>query len=54
MSRTTIFRSAQVAIDVLVLSLALWLAFQLRFDWQVPRPMLQPLLFMWPYVVALQ
>jgi FlaA1/EpsC-like NDP-sugar epimerase len=54
MSRTTIFRSAQVAIDVFVLSLALWLAFQVRFEWQVPQVMLQPLLFMWPYVVALQ
>jgi FlaA1/EpsC-like NDP-sugar epimerase len=54
MNRATIFRSVQVAIDVAVLSVALWLAFQLRFDWQVPTSMFQRLLFMWPYVVALQ
>src|SRR4051812_48397925 len=54
MSRTTVLRSVQVAIDVAVLFVALWLAFELRFDWQLPPEMYQRLAFNGPWVVALQ
>ena len=54
MSRTAILRGLQTAADVLVLSMALWLAFQLRFDWHVPPDMFRRFVLTWPYVVALQ
>jgi FlaA1/EpsC-like NDP-sugar epimerase len=54
MSRAAILRSIQTGADVLVLTVALWLAFQLRFDWRVPPDMLQRFILSCPYVVALQ
>ena len=47
-------RSSQRAIDVLVLAGAFGLAFLLRFDWVVPRPMLVRLFVTLPIAVALQ
>jgi FlaA1/EpsC-like NDP-sugar epimerase len=54
MSRPAILRSIQTAMDLFVLSAALWLAFQLRFDWHVPPDMLRRFILTWPYVVAWQ
>ena len=45
---------AQALIDVLILSLAYWAAFLLRFDGWPPMQMLKRLMFTWPYVVAFQ
>ncbi len=47
-------RSTQIAIDVAALSLALWLAFFLRFEGVPPHYFLSRLLILWPYIVALQ
>src|SRR5512141_1793728 len=47
-------RTTQAFIDLLVLSVAFWLAFLLRFEWQLPLMMWKRLLFTWPYVVAFQ
>ncbi len=47
-------RSTQVFIDLVVLSLALWAAFFLRFEGELPLQMWKRLLFLWPYVVAFQ
>jgi FlaA1/EpsC-like NDP-sugar epimerase len=54
MSRPAIFRLIQMATDVLALSVAMWLAFQLRFDWHVPPDMFRRFVLTWPYVVVLQ
>jgi FlaA1/EpsC-like NDP-sugar epimerase len=54
MTRILVFRTAQLVIDLLVLSLAFWLAFLLRFDWELPTQMLKRAVFLWPYVVGLQ
>jgi len=53
-TRVALLRAIQVAIDVCVLSSALWLGFFIRFDWQLPAPMLRSLLVLWPYVVGLE
>nr|WP_281720366.1 nucleoside-diphosphate sugar epimerase/dehydratase [Nitrosomonas nitrosa] len=47
-------RYTQVGLDLAVLSLALWLAFALRFDWSIPREMLQRALTLWVPVVVFQ
>lgn len=49
-----ISRSSQTVIDLGVLSLAFWLAFMLRFDWELPMQMLKRAAFTWPYVVLFQ
>ncbi len=49
MSRTT-----QAILDLAVLSLALWIAFFLRFDGPPPFLMFKRLVFVWPWVVGLQ
>jgi FlaA1/EpsC-like NDP-sugar epimerase len=54
MSRPAILRALQTVTDAVVLSAALWLAFQLRFDWRVPPDMFRRFLLTWPYVVTLQ
>src|SRR5215207_8497022 len=54
MSRAMVLRWSQVAIDLAVLSLALWLAFVLRFEGQVPGSMLRRLAVLGPYVIGLQ
>lgn len=38
----------------MVLSAALWLAFHLRFDWDLPTQMFKRLMFVWPYVLGVQ
>ncbi len=47
-------RSFRVAVDFGVLSLAYWLAFLFRFEFQIPRAGLNILLINWPYFVLLQ
>lgn len=47
-------RTTQAALDMAILSLALWIAFFLRFDGQPPFIMLKRLVFVWPWVVGLQ
>jgi FlaA1/EpsC-like NDP-sugar epimerase len=46
-------RSAQLALDIAVLSIAYWLAFLFRFEFRIPNEYLRMLLETWPYVVAL-
>jgi len=53
-TRVAILRGIQVAIDLCVLSAALWVGFYIRFDWDVPPSMLRSLLVLWPYVVGLE
>lgn len=52
--RTAILRSTQVLVDLAALSLALWLAFFLRFEGEIPGSMMRRLLVQWPYVIGLQ
>lgn len=54
MSRTIVLRTTQIVIDIVALSLSLWLAFLFRFEGEIPNSMLQRLFIQWPYVVALQ
>ena len=44
-------RFFQRALDLLVLSLALWMAFLLRFEGALPPQIFKRLLFVWPYIV---
>ncbi len=46
-------RSFQVGIDLVMLSVAYWLAFLFRFEFQIPREYAQIALLNWGYVVAL-
>lgn len=50
----TFVRATQRVIDVSVLSLALTLAFFVRFDWNPPLPWLARLMLLLPYVVGVQ
>lgn len=47
-------RTIQTLVDLLVLSLAFWAAFLLRFDGDLPIQMLKRLLFTWPYVLLFE
>jgi FlaA1/EpsC-like NDP-sugar epimerase len=47
-------QSSRALLDLLVLSAAYWLAYLLRFDWDLPYLMLKRLVFTWPYVVGVQ
>ena len=47
-------RSARTAVDLAVLSLALWAAFFIRFDGAPPFQMFKRLMFVWPYAVIFQ
>lgn len=49
-----VFRLSQALIDLSTLSVALWLAYLLRFDWSIPKASLWQLLVLWPYVIGLQ
>ncbi|MHB8872427.1 MAG: hypothetical protein ACYC8T_01950, partial [Myxococcaceae bacterium] len=49
-----VHRSTQVFLDLLVLSIALWLGFFVRFDWDLPLQVFKRLLFLWPYVACFQ
>jgi FlaA1/EpsC-like NDP-sugar epimerase len=53
-TRIAVLRGIQVAIDQCVLSAALWVAFYIRFDWELPESMLRSLLVLWPYVVGIE
>src|SRR6185503_10800895 len=54
MNRPVLLRSAQIAIDLAVLSGALWLALVLRLEGDVPWQMFKRLFLLWPYIVGLQ
>ena len=47
-------RSFQVILDSTVLSIAFWLAFLFRFEFQFPTGQLKLALVNWPYVIVLQ
>src|SRR5262249_17973979 len=47
-------RGLQTVLDIVVLSVAYWLAFLFRFEFSIPSMWLRVLLTTWPYVVALQ
>ena len=47
-------RSLQIILDSTVLSIAFWLAFLFRFEFQIPASQLKLILLNWPYVIALQ
>jgi FlaA1/EpsC-like NDP-sugar epimerase len=46
-------RSLQTAVDILLLSLAYWLAYLFRFEFSLPSAWLRVLLTTWPYVIVL-
>lgn len=50
----TFARTLQILIDLTVLSVAFWLAFALRFDWEIPRAILSKALLAWIPVVVVQ
>src|ERR1700753_4451844 len=50
----TFARGMQILIDLTVLSVAFWLAFALRFDWEIPQALLSKALVAWPVVIAAQ
>src|SRR5690348_14837678 len=50
----TFARTVQILIDLTVLSVAFWLAVALRFDWEIPPPLLIKVHFVWPAIVAAQ
>jgi FlaA1/EpsC-like NDP-sugar epimerase len=47
-------RGLQVVIDLFVLSIAYWLAFLFRFEFEIPRSWLEAALLNWGYVVLLE
>ena len=47
-------RTSQSLIDLLVLSLAFWAAFFIRFEGDLPFDLWKRLMFTWPYVVGFQ
>jgi FlaA1/EpsC-like NDP-sugar epimerase len=47
-------RTLQNAVDLLILSLAYWAAFLLRFDGHLPHQIFKRVLFTWPYVVSFE
>ncbi|MCA8970764.1 MAG: hypothetical protein KDC95_13300, partial [Planctomycetes bacterium] len=47
-------RVARVVLDLAILSVAWFLAFCLRFDWELPRVEIRDFAITVPYVVALQ
>lgn len=47
-------RSLQIVLDSTVLSVAFWLAFLFRFEFEIPASQIKLVLINWPYVIALQ
>ncbi|HEY5920711.1 MAG TPA: hypothetical protein VIV11_03530, partial [Kofleriaceae bacterium] len=47
-------RSLQVALDLLVLSVAYWLAFLFRFEFRLPEAIVELFLIDWPIVILVQ
>jgi len=54
MTRILFLRGLQVVLDILGLSLAYWLAFSIRFDWDIPTTMAGRGFLLWPYVIAIE
>jgi FlaA1/EpsC-like NDP-sugar epimerase len=54
MNRPLFLRSAQIVIDLVILSAALWIALVLRFEGAVPYQMFKRVIFLWPYIVSFQ
>jgi len=52
--KRTLVKTARIAIDLVALSIALWAAWLIRFDWDVPYDWLKVAMFTWPWVVGLQ
>ncbi len=52
--RNLVTRSTQVFIDLAVLSAALFIAFLVRFEGEIPPEMLLRLFLLWPFVVGFQ
>ena len=52
--RTNLIRVGRLLADALVLSAALWVAFLLRFEGDIPLAYVKRLVFLWPYVVGVQ
>ncbi|MBS1124810.1 MAG: polysaccharide biosynthesis protein CapD, partial [Deltaproteobacteria bacterium] len=53
MSARLLSRTLQITLDILVLSVAYWLAFLFRFEFRIPHEWMRVLLTTWPYVVLL-
>jgi FlaA1/EpsC-like NDP-sugar epimerase len=49
-----VFKGAQILIDLAVLSLAFWIAFLLRFEFDLELRNFKLLFFTWPYVIVLK
>src|SRR4051794_6861798 len=47
-------RSIQIILDSTLLSIAFWLAFLFRFEFDIPASQLKLILVNWPYVIALE
>ena len=47
-------KTSKALVDLFLLSVAFWLAFLIRFDWELPLEMTKRAMFTWPYVVSLQ
>ncbi|KIG19359.1 UDP-N-acetylglucosamine 4,6-dehydratase [Enhygromyxa salina] len=47
-------RLARILLDLGVLAVALWLAFALRFDWNIPIPWMRRMLLVMPWVLLCQ
>ncbi|HEX2660067.1 MAG TPA: nucleoside-diphosphate sugar epimerase/dehydratase [Polyangia bacterium] len=54
LNRSLFLRSAQIAIDLAILTFSLWLALILRFEGAAPMQMIKRVLFLWPYIVGFQ
>jgi FlaA1/EpsC-like NDP-sugar epimerase len=50
----TAWRFARIFLDLAVLALALWLAFALRFDWDIPPQWIRRMLLVMPWVLLSQ
>ncbi len=46
-----VLKGAQIFLDLLVLSIAYWLAFLFRFEFRMEMPQYKLLFFSWPYVI---
>jgi FlaA1/EpsC-like NDP-sugar epimerase len=50
----TAWRFARITLDLVVLALALWLAFAVRFDWEIPVEWIRRMLLIMPWVLLSQ
>jgi FlaA1/EpsC-like NDP-sugar epimerase len=49
-----ISNSLRTVVDLIVLSIAFWLAYLLRFEFQIPQVVLTEMSWAWPFAVLLQ